>query len=277
MPAPLWTHDLRYVRDAPIGPCVDSGTRLYFYNLNDPRDSKGWIPGAPHDMMWSATGPMVMHNGDYVDGTTRWLEGYVSAVSPDGSEGYFRHVRVDLRSFAMPCRVLVWGHGGTGARWLVLARGLAYDTPPTRRREPAEMALTLAKRDHDWVMRARGGDTQSRLICEKIFSDDWRAMAPHGIPARLLDAYNLAPCATAAALARLRMPPSSSPLDIHNLMGAPDPASWRAIREYRYVMPAVQSGAGSGWAAEYLGHPTKPCSACAEMDGWGCREHQIKI
>lgn len=271
MPAPLWTHDQRYVRDAPDGPRVDSGTQLYFYNLSRER-----IPGAPHGMMWSATGPMVMHNGDYVDGTTRWLEGYERSVS-----GYFRHVRVDLRSFAVPCRVLVWGgrkdHGGTGARWLVLARGLAYDTPPTRRREPAEMALTLAKRDHDWLSRAHGGDKQSQLICEKIFSDDWRAAAPHGIPARLLDAYNLAPCATAAALARLRMPPSPSPLDIHNLMGAPDLASWRAIREYRYVMPAVQTGAGSGWAAEYLGHPTEPCPACAEMDGWGCREHQIKI
>ena len=301
MPAPLWTHDQRYVRDAPLGPRVDSGTRLYFYDLNGPRNVNGKIPGAPHGMMWSATGPMAMHNGDYVDGTTRWLEGYVSAVSPDNSEGYFRHVRVDLRSFAVPCRVLVWGgredRGGTGARWLVLARGLAYDTPPTRRREPAEMALTLAKRDHDWLSRAHGGDKQSQLICEKIFSDDWRAAAPHGIPARLLDAYNLAPCATAAALARLRMPLSPSPLDIHNLMGAPDPTSWRAIREYPYMMPAVQTGAGSGWAADYLGHPTKPCSACAEMgwaadylghltepcpacaemDGWGCREHQIKI
>ena len=267
MPAPLWTHDQRYVRDAPDGPRVDSGTQLYFYNLSRER-----IPGAPHGMMWSATGPMVMHNGDYVDGTTRWLEGYERLIS-----GYFRRVRVDPRSFAVPCRVLVWGgredRGGMSARWLVLARGLAYDTPPTRRREPAEMAPMLAKRDHDWLSRAHGGDKQSQLICEKIFSDDWRAAAPHGIPARILDAYNLAPCATAAALARLRMPPSPSPLDIHNLMGAPDPTSWRAIREYQYVMP----GAGSGWAADYLDHPTKPCSACAEMDGWGCREHQIKI
>jgi hypothetical protein len=126
------------------------------------------------------------------------------------------------------------------------------------------MALTLAKRDHDWVMKARGGDTQSRLICEKIFSDDWRAEAPHGIPARLLDAYNLAPCATDAAFARLLPAPYSD-------------AHWRAIREYRYVMPAVQTGAGSGWAAGYLSYPTEPCSACAEMDGWGCREHQRKI
>ena len=139
------------------------------------------------------------------------------------------------------------------------------------------MAPTLAKRDHDWLSRAHGGDKQSQLICEKIFSDDWRAEAPHGIPARLLDAYNLAPCATDAALARLRMPPSPSPLDIYNLMGAPDPTNWRAIREYQYVMPAVQTGAGSGWATEYLGHPTEPCPACAEMDGWGCQEHQIKI
>ena len=276
MPAPLWTHDQRLVRYAPLGPRVDSGTRLYFYDLNGPRNVNGKIPGAPHGMMWSATGPMAMHNGNYVDGTTRWLEGYERTRDSIGCNA--RLVRVDLRSFAVPCRVLVWGgrkdHGGTGARWLVLARGLAYDTPPTRRREPAEMALTLAKRDHDWLSRAHGGDKQSQLICEKIFSDDWRAAAPHGIPARLLDAYNLAPCATDAAFARLyTMPPLPSPF-----IPAPySDAHWRAVREYQYVMPAVQTGAGSGWAADYLCYPTEPCAACAEMDGWGCREHQIKI
>lgn len=197
MPAPLWTHDQRLVRYAPVGPRVDSGTRLYFYNLNGPRDLKGRIPGAPHGMMWSATGPMVMHNGDYVDGTTRWLEGYVSAVSPDGSEGYFRHVRVDLRSFAVPCRVLVWGgrkdHGGTGARWLVLARGLAYDTPPTRRREPAEMAPTLAKRDHDWSELAEihqhpGGTWQDCPSCSGC--DVHRETGPGAT--RAMDAYRVA-------------------------------------------------------------------------------------
>ena len=228
MPAPLWTHDQRLVRYAPLGPRVDSGTRLYFYDLNGPRNVNGKIPGAPHGMMWSATGPMAMHNGNYVDGTTRWLEGYERTRDSIGCNA--RLVRVDLRSFAVPCRVLVWGgrkdHGGTGARWLVLARGLAYDTPPTRRREPAEMALTLAKRDHDWLK-----DLQRRLASRSA--------------ARVPEPYS----------------------DAH----------WRAIREYRYVMPAVQTKTNSEWAAEYLGHPTEPCPACAEIDGWGCREHQIKI
>ena len=176
MAAPLWTHDQKHVAGAPVGSRIDSGTRLYFYDLNGPHNVSGKIAGAPHGMMWSATGPMAMQNGENIDGTARWVEGY-ERVSLLRHERGFRHVRVDLRSFDVPCRVLVWGgrpdHGGTGARWLVLARGLTYR--PTRLRKSAAHVRDLACREHEWMTRSRS-DPYYQLLFDNLFVEDrWRA------------------------------------------------------------------------------------------------------
>jgi len=179
MPAPLWTPDQRFMRDAPLESGIHlqshRGTRLYFHHLHSKGSSK--ISDAPHGMMWSATGPMAMHNGQYIDGTARWVEGYAREV---GNNVGYRHVRVDLRSFDTPCKVLVWGgrpdKGGVGARWLVLAQGLTYSAPPTREHLPVDRGIDLAQRDHGWLMRARTGEPACVSICDKLF-DHWRVEA----------------------------------------------------------------------------------------------------
>lgn len=235
MAAPLWTHDQKHVAQAPVGPRVDNGTRLYFYDLNGPHNVSGKIAGAPHGMMWSATGPMAMQNGENIDGTARWVEGYERVSLLRHGLG-FRHVRVDIRSFDVPCRVLVWGGcpdaGGTGARWLVLARGLTYK--PTRLRKSAEHARDLACREHEWMTRSRL-DPYYQLLFDNLFAEDkyeitwdtWRA--------------------------QYQQQPTLS--DMARTWGAGLTPYQRAMIESR---PVRSTG----------------CPACAEMDGWGCREHQ---
>lgn len=242
MAAPLWTHDQKHVAGAPVGPRVDSGTRLYFYDLNGPHNVSGKIAGAPHGMMWSATGPMAMQNGENIDGTARWVEGYERVSLLRHGLG-FRHVRVDMRSFDVPCRVLVWGGrpdaGGTGARWLVLARGLTYR--PTRLRKSAAHARDLALREHEWMTRASTDEYYERL-CSRLFAED--------------------------------KPSKSQSPGIRPLVDTWD--TWRVQYQQQPTLPDMARTWGAGLTPYQRAMIERPqnCPACAEMDGWGCREHQ---
>lgn len=263
MAAPLWTHDQKHVAGAPVGSRIDSGTRLYFYDLNGPHNVSGKIAGAPHGMMWSATGPMAMQNGENIDGTARWVEGY-ERVSLLRHERGFRHVRVDLRSFDVPCRVLVWGgrpdHGGTGARWLVLARGLTYR--PTRLRKSAEHARELAHREHEWMTRASTDEYYERL-CNRLFAEDKPSKSQSPGTRPLVETGKLVPT----------LHPYETPHEITW-------DTWRAQYQQQPTLPDMARTWGAGLTPyqramiERQSVVSAGCPACAEMDGWGCREHQ---